>query len=171
MADSAQPYIRPGFFMSHVWNPINRRLGFSPTLTVRGRRSGEPITLPIGEPLEFHGARYLVSGRGVTHWARNLRATGPGEFRFHGRREPFRAVELEGAERDQVVAAYREKLGHAVDTHFEQIPDPANHPVFRMDPIEAARTANAQPVACPGARAERLRSTAPPGDQAEAAAR
>jgi len=132
----SRPYIRPGFVMAHIANPIMRRLGVVPTLTVRGRTSGEMRTLPLGRPLEFRGQRYIVSGRGNTQWARNLRAAGVGEFRFHGRRERFRAVELEGAERDEVVRAYRERLGKSVDRYFAEIPDPADHPVFRMDPAE-----------------------------------
>ena len=29
-------------------------------------------------------------------------------------------------------------LGRSVDAYFGQIPDPAGHPVFRIDPIEPA---------------------------------
>jgi deazaflavin-dependent oxidoreductase (nitroreductase family) len=95
-----QPYIRPSFFMTHIFNPINRRLGLFPTLTVRGRRSGELRTIPLGLPLEYGGARYLVSGRGATQWVRNLRAAGHGELRIGRVTEKFRAVEIDGAERD-----------------------------------------------------------------------
>ncbi len=77
-----RPYIRRGFFMTRVANPINKRLGLFPTLTVRGRRSGEPRKVPIGPPLEYAGARYLVSGRGNTDWARNLKTAGRGELRI-----------------------------------------------------------------------------------------
>src|SRR3990172_4368149 len=106
-AEPPAPYIRPGFFMTNVVNPIVRRAGLAWTLTVPGRRSGVPHTTPMGRPFEFDGNRYLVSGRGQTQWARNLRAAGRGEFRFHGRREPFRAVEVDGMERDRVIEAYR----------------------------------------------------------------
>lgn len=132
------PYIKPGFFMQQVANPIMRRLGLFPVLTVRGRESGEPRSVPIGEPLEVDGVRYLVSGRGQTQWARNLRAAGEGELRIRGRSQRFRAVELEGQERERIVAAYRAKLGHSVDTYFDAIPDPADHPVFRIEPLAAA---------------------------------
>lgn len=129
------PYIRPGFLLARVFNPINRRLGIFPTLTVRGRRSGELRTIPLGSPLEFAGARYLVSGRGNTEWARNLRAVGQAELRIHGITEPFRAVEVKGGERERVVAAYKAKLGRAVHRYFDRIPDPADHPVFRIEPL------------------------------------
>jgi hypothetical protein len=128
-------YIRPGFLIARVANPIVSRLGRMPALIVRGRRSGRSVTVPMGEPLEFEGRRYLVSGRGETHWVRNLRAAGRGAFRMHGTSRPFCATEIRGAMRDQVVDAYRRQLGHSVDPYFRQIPDPAGHPVFRMDPV------------------------------------
>jgi hypothetical protein len=78
--------------------------------------------------------RYLVSGRGDTHWARNLRAAGEGQLRRGRQTERFRAVELVGDERARIVEAYRAKLGHSVDGYWAQIPDPADHPVFRIDP-------------------------------------
>jgi F420H(2)-dependent quinone reductase len=128
-------YIQPGFLLSHIANPIAARLGRVPALIVRGRRSGRLLTVPMGEPLEFEGGRYLVSGRGETHWVRNLRAAGRGSFRVHGASRPFRATEVTGADHDRVVEAYRRKLGHSVDPYFREIPDPAAHPVFRMDPV------------------------------------
>jgi deazaflavin-dependent oxidoreductase (nitroreductase family) len=126
--------------MTHVANPVNRRLGVFPTLTVRGRRSGRSITVPLGEPLTFEGSRYLVSGRGETHWVRNLRAAGEGEMRIHGRPEAFRAIEIAGPQRDRVVAAYRAKLGRSVDHYFEEIPDPSDHPVFMLEDAPATTT-------------------------------
>jgi deazaflavin-dependent oxidoreductase (nitroreductase family) len=127
------PYIRPGFFMTHVVNPIARHLGPTTLLTVRGRVSGEPHTTPLGRPFEYQGSRYLVSGRGQTQWARNLRAAHGGELRVRGHTESFRAVELTGPEHDAIVAAYRERLGRSVKGYFERIPDPADHPVFRIE--------------------------------------
>jgi hypothetical protein len=126
-------YVRPGFLMTHVANPIASRLGRVPALLVRGRKSGRLLTVPMGEPLEFEGRRYLVSGRGETHWVRNLRAAHGGAFRMHGTTSPFRATEINGPDHDRVVDAYRRKLGHSVDTYFREIPDPAAHPAFRMD--------------------------------------
>ena len=73
---AAPRYVSPGFFMAHVVNPILKIIG-APTLTVRGRRSGSPITIPLN-PFEYQGARYLVGGGGETHWVRNLRVGGKG---------------------------------------------------------------------------------------------
>jgi hypothetical protein len=135
-------YIRPGFLISNVANPILRRIASSPALVVRGRRSGQLLTVPMAEPFVFAGRRYLVSGRGETHWVRNLRAASQGAFRMHGTTTGFRAVELTGTDRDAVVDAYRSKLGHSVDRYFAEIPDASGHPVFRMDPLadEMARS-------------------------------
>lgn len=134
-------YIRPGFLISHVANPVLRRLGIVPILVVPGRRSGRPVAVPMGEPLDLAGRRYLVSGRGDTHWVRNLRAAGGGELRVRRRKLPFRAVELHGPEQERIVAAYRERLGHRVDAYFREIPEPTDHPVFRMDPVADASPA------------------------------
>lgn len=136
MTETRLPYIHPSFFMTHVANPVMKRLGIVPTLTVPGRRSGKLLTVPLGQPVEIDGTRYLVSGRGNTHWVRNLRAAGRGVFRFHGQSQPFRAVEVAGVEREVILAAYRRRLGRSVQGFFELIPNPADHPVFRMEPIE-----------------------------------
>jgi hypothetical protein len=128
-------YIRPGFLITRVANPILRRVGNAPALIVRGRRSGRSLTVPMGEPFDFGGGRYLVSGRGETHWVRNLRSAGRGAFRSHGTITPFRATEVSGDEHDRIVDAYRRKLGRSVDGYFAEIPDVRAHPVFRMEPI------------------------------------
>ena len=131
------PVIRSPRWMVDLVNPLVLRVGLFPALTVKGRRTGTPHTVPIGGPFAFEGARYLVSGRGNTSWARNLRAAGRGELRMHGRVEPFWAVEVIGAQRDRVVAAYRRALARSVQNFFAQIPDPGDHPVFRIEPAGA----------------------------------
>jgi hypothetical protein len=126
------------FVVNHLVNPIVARLGGTVVLTVRCRRSGVPITVPLGRPFAPDGVQYLVSGAGVTNWARNLRAAGSGELRLHGTSEPFRAVEIEpGPEHDRIIAAYRQTQGRTVAGFFQAIPNPADHPVFRVDRIEA----------------------------------
>jgi hypothetical protein len=118
-------------------NPVVLRLGLFPALIVEDGRPGHKRTLPIGGPFEFEGARYLVSGRGDTSWARRLRSARCGELLIHGRGEPFRAVEVIGTQRERVIAAYREALGRSVAACFTRIPNPADHPVFRIEPLEA----------------------------------
>lgn len=131
-----RPYVPSRFFMRNVVNPITRWLG-GPTLTVRGRRTGRPIRTPI-PTLELAGVRYLVSGGGETHWVRNLRAAGSGELRRGRTHELFRAVEVHGDEHGRVVAAYREHMGWRAREFFTALPDPADHPVFRIESAEDA---------------------------------
>ena len=130
-----RPYVPPRLFMSAVVNPIMVWLG-GPTLTVRGRCTGRLITTPV-PTIEYQGARYLVSGGGQTHWVRNLRAAGRGELRRRRTREPFTAVEVGGQEHDKVVAAYREHMGWRAREFFTALPDPADHPAFRIEPPDA----------------------------------
>ena len=126
-------YVHPGFFMAHVVNPIVKVIG-APTLTVRGRRSGLPIRTPLN-PFDFEGARYLVGGGGNAHWVRNLRAAGAGQLRMGGKHHDFRAVEMKGAERDRIVTAYRGFMGRRSRAYFQALPAPADHPVFRVEPM------------------------------------
>ena len=119
---------------SRAVDPITLRLG-GPTLIVRGRRSGHPIRTTVST-LTFDGARYLVSGGGETRWVRNLRAAGRGQLLRGGTHEPIHAVEVHGDEHDRVVTAYREQRGWRAREFFTALPDPADHPVFRVEPLE-----------------------------------
>jgi hypothetical protein len=89
------------------------------------------------------GRRYLVAPRGNTQWVRNLRAAGGGELRLGRQREPFRAVELEDAEKPPLLRAYLQKWRFEVAAFFEGVgPDAsdddlrrvaAGYPVFRIE--------------------------------------
>jgi hypothetical protein len=125
-------YVRPGFFMAHVVNPIVKFIG-APALIVQGRRTGRSITIPLA-PFDYQGTRYLVGGRGETQWVRNLRAAGRGLLRYHGAPKAFRAIELQGSERDRIVVAYRDAMGRRASDLFKALPDLADHPVFRVEP-------------------------------------
>jgi len=126
-------YLKPGFVVSRVLNPLLMKLGFVPTLAVRGRKSGEWRTVPVNV-LEADGTRYLVAPRGDTQWARNLRASGRGEVRTRRGVEPFTAVEVsDPGEKAPLIEAYLEKWGTQVKSQFRELPDPAEHPVFRLE--------------------------------------
>ena len=101
-------YVRSGFVMAHVVNPVLRRLGWTLVL--------------------------IVAGGSETHRVRNMRAAGRGQIRFQGATTPLRAVEIDGPERDRIVAAYRAKQGRTVEGFFRELPEPADHPVFRVEP-------------------------------------
>ena len=127
-------YLKPGWFVGRVVNPLLMRLGMIPTLAVRGRTSGEWRTVPVNV-LELDGQRYLVAPRGDTQWVRNLRATGRGELRRRGRVESFRATEIPDNEKPHVIEAYLARWGYQVKGYFKALPDPADHPVFRIEPM------------------------------------
>jgi len=81
-------------------NPLVRRLlgvgmpmGPNVLLTVRGRQSGLPRTVPVAI-LEHRGRRFVQSPFGETHWTRNLRAAGEAVISRGRTIEPVDAVEL-----------------------------------------------------------------------------
>lgn len=62
-------------------------------LTVRGRKSGQPRTVPL-VILERNGRRYLASPYGIVNWVRNLRAAGEATLTRGRRSETVTAKEL-----------------------------------------------------------------------------
>ncbi len=124
-------YLRQTGFGKRVFNPLAMRLGMagSTALEVPRRRTGEPQRIPV-IPVEVDGATYVVSTRGESDWVRNLRAAGGGTL--GGR--PLTATELPVEERAPVIDAYREQAGRTVKTYWERLPDPRDHPVFRIEP-------------------------------------
>src|SRR3954449_3008527 len=128
-------YLKPPLFAKRVFNPLAMRFGISgtETLVVPRRRSGEPQRVPV-IPVDYQGARYIVSTRGESDWVRNLREAGGGEIESKAGLEAFRAAEIPLEQRDPIIAAYREKAGKTVETYWKQLPDPKDHPVFRVEP-------------------------------------
>jgi hypothetical protein len=133
----SRPYVRPSAFLLKVLNPITVALGRKTVLCVRGRTSGKLIKVPMDPPFEWNGTRYLVSPRGETHWARNLRAAGEADLRTRRGLEHLRVVELQGAERDAVVTTYANTITCNCRKSMELLPNPADHPVFRIEPATA----------------------------------
>lgn len=117
-----------------IAGPIWRRAGMTATLEVPGRRTGKSQHLTL-IPWEVDGVRYLMSQYGVTEWVRNLRAAGRCELLHKGRTQAFTAIEVEGDERDRVIAAFEKKTPKPFRRDFDQRPDAADHPTFRLDPI------------------------------------
>jgi hypothetical protein len=105
-----QRYLKPGWLVIRVVNPVLMRLGITPTLAVRGRTSGEWRTVPVNV-LELAGQHYLVAPRGDTQWVRNLRTTGGGELRWRGRIEPFQSTEIADDEKPPIIEAYLARWG------------------------------------------------------------
>ena len=108
-----------------------------------GRRSGRCRATPVCLA-EVGGGRYLVSPRGETGWARNLRARPDCELRRGGARVRLRATEVAGEERAVVVAEYVRRYGWLTGRFFdlrrrrpsaaEVAREAPRHPTFRLEP-------------------------------------
>lgn len=133
---AAMAYLKPPAFQRLLFNKLAMRFGFggSQTLVTTGRKSGKPVSIPV-VPVTVRGQKYLVSTRGEAFWVKNLRASGAGELRAKGKVERFQATEVPIAERPPIIEAYRPVAGRVVEGYFKQLPDPADHPVFRLDPL------------------------------------
>jgi deazaflavin-dependent oxidoreductase (nitroreductase family) len=144
----AEPYQRPGWFTTHVFNravAVLTRVGLSVAgsrvLEIRGRKTGEPRQTPVNL-LTVNGTRYLVAPRGHTQWVRNLRARGEGRLLLGRHAERFTAVELADDEKLSILRAYLKRWKWEVGTFFGGVgPDSADdelrriapdHPVFRI---------------------------------------
>ena len=134
MAEPSRPYLRPPWMIRRVVNPLLMKFRLVPTLAVRGRRSGQWRTVPVNV-LEWQGERYLVAPRGNTEWVRNLRVAGEGQLRYRGRVESFKAIELPDAAKPPIIEAYLARWAGQVKDQFRALPNPADHPVFRIEPI------------------------------------
>jgi deazaflavin-dependent oxidoreductase (nitroreductase family) len=122
------------WFIKHVMNPLFTLSGAFPIVAVRGRRSGKVYRTPVNV-LDLDGARYLVSPRGETGWSRNARANGEVALKEKGAERRYRAVEVPVDERPRLISAYLERWGNQTRGQFAKLPDPADHPAFRLDPL------------------------------------
>lgn len=129
-------YLRPNFFERQVFGKLAMKLGIggSSTLVIRGQKSGVPRKAPV-IAVDYSGKKHLVSTRGDAAWVRNLRAAnGRGDLVTRGKTFSFVATELPQEERPPVIDAYRKVAGKVVERYWKALPDPADHPVFRLDP-------------------------------------
>lgn len=131
----SRPYLPPGRFAIRVVNPLVRWAGAASTLEVPRRASGLPHRVPVNV-LRFANGRYLIALRGETEWARNLREAGHCTLERFGRQRIFAAVELPIDQRRPVIEAYGRRWKGPARRFFDRPPDPARHPVFRLDPAE-----------------------------------
>jgi deazaflavin-dependent oxidoreductase (nitroreductase family) len=119
-------------------------IGSQVVLTVVGRRSGRPRSLPVSI-VELDGARYVVSGEG-TAWVANARAAREGTIQRGRHRERVRLIELEPMEQPLVLRAFWHQVPHGrpfIARLFGLAPDATADdfaaagprcPVFRLDP-------------------------------------
>ncbi|MDQ7904960.1 nitroreductase/quinone reductase family protein [Phytohabitans sp. ZYX-F-186] len=132
---TARRYLKPPWMQRKVGNVLAPlfRPAIVARLSVPGRRSGEWRTTPV-VVLDHGGERYLVSVFGTTDWALDLRASGRGRLARQQRVEEFGAEEVPVGQRQPILDAYLArfaKMPH-VEAAFRSLPDPADHPTFRL---------------------------------------
>ena len=151
MTEQQTKFVEPGL-LTRIFNGFvtlltkaGLSMAGSRTLTVVGRKSGEPRTTPVN-PLEIAGVTYLVAPRGTTQWVRNLRAAGEGELKLGRKTTRFRGEEVPDDEKLPILKAYLDKWAWEVGTFFELEKDPSDesirgiahlHPVFRVHAADA----------------------------------
>lgn len=122
-------------------------LGPMMLLTVRGRKTGRPRTIPV-DLHEHNGRRFLIATHGEGHWVQNLRAAGGGILSLGRSRQVFTAVELPPGAAGSVIrdvlspllasqgvrgSALRQHLGVRADSSLEDfIAVARSHPVFEL---------------------------------------
>jgi deazaflavin-dependent oxidoreductase (nitroreductase family) len=120
------------------------RMGTTSLLTVRGRTSGQPHTVPV-ILVEQSGHRFLVAPYGVVQWVRNLRAAGTATLTRGRRSEAISVAELPAQEAASVLKQYISQVSGGVRSFFDARTDApieafereaSRHPVFRIIPIE-----------------------------------
>jgi deazaflavin-dependent oxidoreductase (nitroreductase family) len=108
-------------------------------LSVPGRRTGtwHETTLAV---LDHDGAQYLLSAYGHTEWSRNLRAAGTGRLTRRGRTQNIAVEEVPAAGLPPLIDAYLAQFGKmpTVAKTFEALPEPTDHPAFRITSTGAA---------------------------------
>jgi F420H(2)-dependent quinone reductase len=141
-------YLKPPWMQRHVGNrlaPLFRPSLLS-KLSVRGRRTERWHAVPVAV-LEHEGERYLVSYRGESDWALNLRASHRARLSHRGRVEEITVVEVPVGKRAAVLEVYSARYGKlpTVAGVLRALPDPADHPIFRITASNPHRSASGTP--------------------------
>jgi deazaflavin-dependent oxidoreductase (nitroreductase family) len=126
-------HIKSDWFNTNVVNRLVSGLGITSSLTVRGRKSGKPRTVPV-HVLELGDRRYLVAPRGETEWVLNARAAG-GEVivKVKGRKaRRFHADQVTGPETHRIIDEYKKRWGKELVDFWGKLPDDDQHPVFEL---------------------------------------
>src|SRR5947209_15531158 len=120
------------------------KIGTTSLLTVCGRKSGQPHTVPV-TLVEQGGQRWLVAPYGVVQWVRNIRAAGTATLTRGRRSEAISVTELEAPEAAPVLKQYLLHVSAGVRSYFDATKDSpleafereaAHHPVFQIKTVE-----------------------------------
>lgn len=120
--------------LRRIFRRLWLRAGLVGVLEVPDSRTGKPTRVTV-IPWDVDGTTYLMSQYGTSNWVQDLRAAGRGELRRKGRRQAFTAIEVDGDERDRVIAVFNAKTPRPFNNDFNRRPAPADHPTFRVEPI------------------------------------
>ena len=132
---SKRTYLRPPWSARVIGNRMAAL--FRPALvwqlSVRGRRTGAWHSVPVAV-LDHDGGRYLMAPRGETDWVLNLRASGSARLTRQGHTEEITVTEVPAQARPPLIEAYLAAYGSfpSVAQTFRALPDPADHPTFRI---------------------------------------
>ena len=121
------------------------KMGTTSLLTVRGRKSGQPHTVPV-ILVERDGHRWLVAPYGVVQWVRNIRAAGTATLTRGHQSEEITVTELSAQEAAPVLKEYLSHVSGGVRSYFDARKDSpieafereaSRHPVFRIATIKS----------------------------------
>lgn len=125
------------------------KIGTMSLLTVRGRKSGQPYTVPV-LLVEQGGERFLVAPYGVVQWVRNIRAAGTATLTRGRRSEVISVTELPAQQAAPILKQYlvnataaRPYFDATKDSPLEAFEREADrHPVFRIAAVEESSRRN-----------------------------
>lgn len=128
--------MKPPFILRRIVNPALTALGVGTILITYGRHSGRRHQVPVNL-LTVGDVDYLVASWGVTYWSRNLLANPDAELRQGRKSQRVRALPVPDVAKPPLIVAYLKAWGRrpGVQHQFEKIPDPKDHPVFRLQVI------------------------------------
>ena len=121
---------------------VGIKIGTTSLLTVRGRKSGQPHTVPV-TLVEQDNQRWLVAPYGVVQWVRNIRVAGTATLSSGRRSEIISVTELEAREAAPVLKQYLLQV-RVVRPYFDVVKDaPLEafeseapwHPVFKITTV------------------------------------
>jgi deazaflavin-dependent oxidoreductase (nitroreductase family) len=120
------------------------KLGTTSLLTVRGRKSGQPHTVPV-LLVEQDGERWLVAPYGVVQWVRNIRVAGTAMLTRGRHSETISVTELEANEAAPVLKQYLLHVSGGVRSYFDATKnspledferEATRHPVFKITTVD-----------------------------------
>ena len=137
------PFVRMTNLFTTVAVRSGLRMGKMSLLTVAGRKSGLPRTVPVAI-MERDGQRYLIGAFGEVNWVRNLRAAGEATLTRGGVTERLAATEVTPEEAAPILKENVASAPAFVRAYFNTTPESSladfareaeQHPVFRLTPI------------------------------------